>query len=74
MISSLCQNNKITGGAGRRGEEKLIEQNVVFVQLRGERAGGGGYFESYFDKEKFPLLSHFLRLRGELLFVNLNVS
>ena len=29
---------------------------------------------TYFDKEKFTLLSHFLRLKGELLFVNLIVS
>ena len=27
--------------AGRRGDGNLIEQNQVFVQLRGERARGG---------------------------------
>ena len=41
MISSLCQNNKITR-RGRRGDGNLIEQKEVLVQLRGERAGGEG--------------------------------
>lgn len=40
--------------AGRRGDGNLIEQNDIFVQSRGGRAGEGCYFDSYFDKVSFP--------------------
>ena len=60
--------------AGRRGEENKLNKIKFLFNLGESETGEGGYFESYFDKEKFTLLSHFLRLRGELLFVNLIVS
>lgn len=45
LMSKIIRN----APAGRRGEENLIEQNVVFVQLRGGQAGEG----SCFDKMNF---------------------
>ena len=72
MISSLCQNNtKITEPGGKK--EKLIEQKQSFVQLRGEQAEGGFVILVILTKWASPFWP-FLRLRGELLFVNLIVS
>ena len=37
LMSKIIRN----APAGRRGDENLIEQNVVFVQFGGERIGEG---------------------------------
>ena len=47
LMSKIIRN----APAVHRGEEKLIEQKEVFVQLREGRAREGG---GYFDKVSFP--------------------
>ena len=60
MISSLCQNNKITR-RGRRGDGDLIEQKKFLFNCGesepGERGGG-----AYFDKVNFPFWDLFTAL------------
>ena len=67
---SFCQNTP--GRASGGGKANWTKSS--FCSIKGRASRGRGVFWGYFDKVSFPLLSHFLRLRGELLFVNLIVS